>query len=521
MIRVLIADDDTIVRTSLKTMVEWEREGITIVAEAANGRQALEYLQKTAVDVLLTDIKMPSMDGLELLEALAEMPRAPSPVVLSAYEDFLLVRRAFTLGAVDYLLKSEMRAEEVVRCVKKAAEKSPRAFMEAVTQTDLTPMERLRDAVITGRQLDEVLETPCVMACFELDNYMKVKARFGNELERDLVRPLLDFANQLPKVASRGIFLSLTPARYLLALYDDGADSESVYALLRQILRVWKTYMNLSASVGLSRPAIAPEALDEALGQCLQNVSMRFVLGPGQILSEKEYGTFDLREAVSSAELIAPVLEAVKSGNDAFINETRTALFAPLFGRGIASVRQRVLSVVYHTALSLLEMGTSLCAAFDGEEYDYAKRVAQFESVQECEIWTTNFLRHIADFLAKSINAPSSDAMEQARRFLLNHYTDLSLSVSAVAEAVGLSEKYFSTRFNAVFGTSVTAYVNGLRMAKAIELLNQSDLKVYEIAEIVGFRNQEHFIRVFRSRYGMPPTAYKKTKSNEISTNRT
>lgn len=524
MIRLIIADDDTIVRTSIKTMVEWGREGIEIVAEAANGKQVLETLEHTPADVLLTDIKMPLMDGLALLESLSSLPNSPVSVVLSAYDEFPMVRRAFTLGAVDYLLKSEMNAAGLVKCVKAAITKAKSLPVLSGSNIGSTPAQRFKETVLSSH--GPALPPPCVLACFELDDYENVQKRFGEDLELNLVKPLLELSGQVHRVALNGLFCSLSPSRYLLGFRlskesMEQEDAPDITDLCQQIIRNWKVYMNLSASVGLSTVAVTDESVNAALAECLNNVSMRIVLGPGQLLSARQYGLFDLPYALSMAESLLPLLEALKTGNDLLLNELRTQLFAPLFHQSIEQAHQLALAVIYHCGLFLSSLGTSLSRMFGGEEFNYVSRVARLDTVKQCEILIANFLRHIADFLSSQLNAPKGDVMEQAQRFLLDQYPNPLLSVRLVADAVGLSEKYFSTRFNKTFHTSVSAFVNSLRVSKARELLQRSDLKVYEIADMVGFRNTEHFIRVFTKQVGVSPSVYKKSSSNKTSTNRT
>lgn len=108
MIRTLIADDDALLRAALRTMVDWEALGYTLVWDCTNGLQVLELLQRTTVDLLITDMKMPLLDGLGLIRRLRQSALLPVTVVLSGYDEYELVREAFRLGAHDYLLKGNL-----------------------------------------------------------------------------------------------------------------------------------------------------------------------------------------------------------------------------------------------------------------------------------------------------------------------------------------------------------------------------------------------------------------------------
>lgn len=115
MIKVLIVDDEVLMRVTLRSMIEWEKYGFEIVADCTSGYQALEYMENHTVDLLVTDVKMPGISGLELLKRLAEENRAPVTIILSGYNEFDLVREAFRLGAADYLIKGEMNEKSLLQ----------------------------------------------------------------------------------------------------------------------------------------------------------------------------------------------------------------------------------------------------------------------------------------------------------------------------------------------------------------------------------------------------------------------
>ena len=109
--KVLIVDDDTIIRITLRSLINWEEMGFQIVADAIHGEAALAYLKDHTVDLIISDMKMPVLDGIGLLEAVSRFEVMPKVLVLSGYDDFKLVRDAFRLGACDYLLKADLNGE--------------------------------------------------------------------------------------------------------------------------------------------------------------------------------------------------------------------------------------------------------------------------------------------------------------------------------------------------------------------------------------------------------------------------
>ena len=121
--RIVIADDDAMLRIGLKAMLPWTQYGYQIVGEAQDGREALELCRKYQPDILLTDMKMPETDGLEVLRTLAIWPQKPAVIALSGYDEFSLVREAMRLGALDYLLKLELSPSRLLQCLQTVQQK--------------------------------------------------------------------------------------------------------------------------------------------------------------------------------------------------------------------------------------------------------------------------------------------------------------------------------------------------------------------------------------------------------------
>ena len=129
MIRTLIADDDALLRAALRTMVDWEALGYTLVWDCTNGLQVLELLQRTTVDLLITDMKMPLLDGLGLIRRLRQSALLPVTVVLSGYDEYELVREAFRLGAHDYLLKGNLDTASLTAMLTELRRRSIRSYI--------------------------------------------------------------------------------------------------------------------------------------------------------------------------------------------------------------------------------------------------------------------------------------------------------------------------------------------------------------------------------------------------------
>ena len=146
-----------------------------------------------------------------------------------------------------------------------------------------------------------------------------------------------------------------------------------------------------------------------------------------------------------------------------------------------------------------------------GQKIDYVEKVERITDSRSLKLWLTNYFAWIMDYSESRLKVSETDVIIKAKRYIADHYEDADLSLGKVAEYVELNEKYFTNRFTRETGETFSAYLTGLRMQKAKELLKTTTFKVYEIAEMVGYHNAEHFNRMFKKHNQITPAQYRKT----------
>ncbi len=174
--RVIIVDDDMIVRVTLRSLVKWEDFGFAVGADFSGGKAALEYFKSHRADLLIVDMKMPDLDGISLMEQLQAAGKLPVTVALSGYNEFALVRQAFRLGAFDYLLKSDLTAGSLAKLLEKL---NGQIFLETAGE---------KKAAAGGSHLFclEELSGLYGILLFEVDDWKRQPARFGEDLAEQL-----------------------------------------------------------------------------------------------------------------------------------------------------------------------------------------------------------------------------------------------------------------------------------------------------------------------------------------------
>jgi two-component system response regulator YesN len=385
---VLIVDDEPFVRLSLASMRSWEEDGFDLSHEASNGKEALEVLANhPEIDIVLLDISMPVMDGIEFLRRASNASATRAVIVLSAYDDFHLVRTAFTLGAVDYVRKEEMEGDSLLAALKKAAvgidksrdsgssviERRQVEFLRAQMLRDLLAEPIAGDSAEALASLGVTLSAPFFLCAFWVGEFQSVAARYRDDgLERFSSMVKRSLAQVLSKRGT-GHVVTVRPDHALVFFHgtDETACSYSSDA---------KEYLERYLSIRVN---------------------------------------FSLSAACSSLRDVRPAYQAVVSH------------------RGVES---RIIVL--------------------------------------------------------------------AKRFIRESFADPGLSLAGVADKAGVSKNHLSWEFARETGETLTEYVARIRIEEAKRLFSTTRLKVYEVAERVGFLNVEHFSRVFKKVAGTSPSAW-------------
>lgn len=514
---VLIVDDDTIVRITLRSLTNWEKRGYHIAADAIHGQQALEYIKNHPVDLVITDMKMPVMDGIGLLEELNRLKIMPAVLVLSGYDEFKLVRDAFRLGASDYILKAGLTEETLVGMLKRMDEE---VFQNHGAETEgekhqvakIPDSTLLADMAVGKRPLEEsFFEQQYLVIQFEIEDFHKASARFGGDFEEELIKPMLELAGQIPRVASRCILGAMAPSRYCLLyrITDPGQYMENSVSACRQLCNVWKHFMNLSVSAGISSPGNGPKDFLNRFEEAGDLLMLRYLKGKGKICDPWEKDVVSFEEVRQTRQEYERLFKGLMVGDELAVWSEKKRLFSDLYKMELKAAKGICLRIICSMAWLFSDNHDDLTALFV-EEVNYYVKIGRLDEMRSLELWLNNFFRWIMDYNAHQADRRQADMMIRAKRFIMDNYVNPELTLGSVAGFVGLNEKYFSTRFTKEEGITFRNYLTEVRIRKARELMETTDLKIYEISQSVGYNSVEHFTRVFKKLCGVSPGGYRK-----------
>ncbi|WP_309120883.1 response regulator transcription factor [Paenibacillus sp.] len=513
---VLIVDDEPVARESLRYLIDWEEQGFAIRSEAANGLQALELLKERHYALVLTDIRMPTMNGLDLIARMKEVTDCPV-VILSGYDDFEYARQGLKLGAREYLLKPVDEDELIATLRRTAEELEERRFAERRHRLGLSAMRdqllrRLAHGAVGRKEFEEQralvgfpprIEETFACLVVEMDFvYGGGKEGEGlsekdTELKRYAVRNICE-----ELAAGEGFVFEDTEDRYGVLFYAGAASTEpaALRARAERIAASTALYAKETVSVGVGACARGFAAVRESFRAAEEALDRKFLTGAGEA-----DGADDERFRSITAQL----LDAVRH----FRREDAEGSLARLWDgfRASGATAQRAKPVVIELFVQLAriarETGASQELLFDRAFGDY-ESILRAKTTEELRRLTERKCEAVLAALASLGELRPNKVIEELKSIVRARYMD-NVSLRSVAQRLYMNPNYLGKLFKANTGMSFNDYLLQVRMEKAKELLLHSDLKVYEISEAVGYGELDWFYKRFKAYTGISASEFR------------
>ncbi|WP_080837880.1 response regulator transcription factor [Cohnella massiliensis] len=529
MYKVMIVEDEMLVRIGLKSSVDWNRFGMEVAADYPDGQAAWDGYLRDKPDVVITDIRMPRMDGMQLIANIRERDKATRIVVLSCLEEFELARKAMAMGVSGYILKLTMTEEEISETLHGIREEldrlggggSPDGSRGLGASLDLIKEKMLKDFLFYGILKAEEFErfaeqsgmrltgSRTVACTMEVDRYGELKRKFKDGHGHLIKMTLLNLLGEIMSGHKRGEAFFLDETHYLLLF--DFPDTPSELAIKRettvilgQIREAIRTYFNGSVSFGSSGVQSGFGSLPKLHADSRRALERKFWTGPGLMHEPQQPADMEpirLRlEAIRNFEPLRALLSPMK------LKEYER--FVELIESGLTEERKAIEIGLFQF---VQWVGTNV---YDDRQNEKTLLFNITEHLEQCD--------SLPDMLDR-ISAYLSDMAEQARsqlqmsgeitkaiQFIKRHYAE-NISLQTVADHVNLSFGYLSNLFKKELQITFVDYLNRYRIERAKELLTGTQLKSYDIAVQVGFSPEyTYFSKVFKKVTGLNPNEYRR-----------
>ncbi len=537
MLKVFLVEDESIVREGLRDNIPWQQYGYEFVGEASDGEMALPLIQKTKPDVLLTDIKMPFMDGLSLSKLVHQEFPDMKIIIISGYDDFEYARGAILVGAEQYLLKPITRAAmqkvlaelktkiETEREQKNYQEKfqSEAREYEQFSRTDFfvkvfEGRMPVQDMYEEAAKLSLKINAPCYnILLFNLQEKRTAESR-GTESEgfarkrEELLHYFIRYPENLVfrwNVNTYGVLIKGSPAQ----MQELGARClENVDRICHPAEEFLDWYVALGEPVGrLSLLAECYSKVNHLFAYRFLRPQLHVFTGEtmGKMIPEKEEGGSirDIDPAKMEAELIRDFL--LQGARDEVADFVENYLLAVGEALQSAMFRNYLTLHVYFTAVSYVES-----LGCDREEFlqllnDGGLTPEGQYDEDALPDYLCGLMERAMELRDRESDNQSKHILKKALSYIEENYSQESLSLNSVAGEVNVSANYFSAIFSQAMQVTFVEYVTGKRMDKAKKLLRQTQMHTGEIAMEVGYKDPHYFSFVFKKTQGCTPREYR------------
>jgi len=534
MLKVVIVDDEMLVRVGLKSTIHWEENGFIIVGEAANGEEALSVCQDVLPDIILTDIKMPYMNGLEFHKKLSEYLPSAKIIVLSCYDDFEFVKEALKLGAVDYILKPTMSPKyllDVMHNIKLRINNERAAISEVTKLKDevlkskeILKEELLRDIIFneiyTGIEIEDKFVTLSIKISKQNLHIILIrmdKVHYNDNSYVDQNNKLLHtaFQNILREILKDYTFIEFVRKNdeYIIissfqTLVSRGKIIEEIHALCSKIRSTASKYLNVSVSLGISGTHIGYENITKAYKEAEIAVEKRFYDGHGIISIFTSINKCEDNTDMLSLVNQFPLHKAIEEDNLGLFKHYLTSILELLRYCSINKIKQACVQLIFFMFEECRYIDTQLSKIVD--KYDPYNQIYQFDTLHNIKEYITKIAEEMID--ACRCVKESVSITNRAILYIKTHYHE-DLSLTKVTNELNISKNYFCQLFKSEIGQSFISYLTHYRIEKAKELVVTTNLKYFEIAVKVGIPDFRHFSRTFRKVAGFLPSEYRKSRS--------
>ncbi|AWB45540.1 DNA-binding response regulator [Paenibacillus sp. CAA11] len=513
MIKVMIVDDEPKLRQGLQTLIPWESLGLTVTATAANGEEAIEVIDKEPPDILVVDIRMPLMDGLQLIQYLTSNGLQSQFIILSGYADFEYAKQAIKYGAAGYLLKP-VDIKEMTSTLKRVCERiEEERLQRGKRQNNVVNREWCLHSLLIPQDTNEAstkLKTLAIEAELLWSSY-EVVAVFPRNTDRGRIDALHQLASTL-KTAIEGIGMGVVTviSPYIVLLLNKP---------LRGMQQRQKLYEKIQYALNVRFVAATggavsvPDEISNSYSKAQKCIKQAFFSEKGRLLGPDIPSSLLPDSSPVSGTSTEEMMEGFIYRIYYSLDAGHPSMILPLLKEAAAYFlnQEREENFVKESFFYLSNAVIHKLTAGSPKKFNRTEEVSRFlKEIFEFE-YLTELLEETHRFLQSLAEYSVPEGKEKEVKIMINvihkHYAD-NLKLETLAGMLNYSTAYLGQVFKNKTGEYFNTYLDKVRIQNAKKLLEQG-MKVYEVAERVGYTNVNYFHSKFKKYVGRSPSDFK------------
>lgn len=527
MFNVLLVDDEPIVKIALRTMIDWDSLGFPICGTASDGNEALVLVKELNPDIIITDLKMPNMNGLQLIRELNELGYKGKIIVASNFGEYELVREALLLGAVDYMLKISIKTEALIEQLQKTAkllQEQQLTLQEQVTREQelRSNLKSVKNTMLkeyftnSYHDMEPLLQnnavqlhlssTTCYQFYIHLDRSTAKEGQKFNISMSFIENMILDLMEseqdvEVFQVEANAIIVLIAKERLLQCQFEP-------LTFVHRIQTLIQMYMTLEPVIVYSSEISGYLEARQMYQACKDAIHINFYEAHSVIFHHDINLKHDM-DFVNYVDFSKSILHYLYKDDTASI-----MLMLETFTEQAHQnrIHPLALQTFINKCLDYIPLCDNKITVTNAEEYEGNKNkvwdckssdallAIAMEALEDLSFWT--------DVPSSLDSTVTRKEIADVITYIGLHYRD-KITLEMIADHVNFSENYLCRVFRDQMGLSLIQYINNVRMNKAAELIMKGHTYIKEISALVGISDQFYFSRMFKKQFGVSPTDYK------------
>lgn len=503
MIKAIIVDDEFIEREGMKKTIDWAKHGCIYCGEADNGLKGMELAFKVKPDLIITDIKMPGIDGLSMSKKIKEKLPYCKFIIITGYDDFEYARGAVKINAFDFLLKP-IDEEELINAIERAFRECSEIKENIYIAREKNLLDIMRGNISGKSDIDVVLSNfkiingNILVASFLNNNFEINKS---SEVIKDSIKKYFKEDSYVIECHEDRIALIINEA----AEFDWGGINKTIGSIQKEVYENKKIIITVGVSdIG------SIYNLKKAYRESKEALNYRMYMGRGSIIQFNNIEKEKFIDWDKIIEIIKEIIIKLKSCDKTALNEEHKKLYFGLFKENNIDnniVKQTSIEIILRGIDVLNSYGISSDKVFS-KDFNIYKSTSRLETLEEIHIFVKNILLKMLECIKENNVLIYEDAMENTFKYIKAHFCE-DISLNDVAKVAFLNESYLCRKIKKILGVSFIEYITRLRMEKAMEYLKYPNIKIAEIAHKIGYQDYRYFSQKFKEYTGYLPSEWK------------
>ena len=522
---VLLVDDEEEVTQAIKRKLDWEEMGYEEPSYARNGLEALEAAENHVPDVVMTDIQMPYMTGLELSKRLKELYPGIRIIIFSGYDEFEYAKEAIRLEAEEYILKpidsGELKSVfqriheslDKERDERQNLEKLKSYYMESLPLLQEDFFAALLDGNMEEKQIPKYLEEYSIdlSGPFFCVAILHIST---SELPEGVSHVLLSVS--VRRLAQERIdstynarFFSYHGSTVMIAQMHATDEKTKFTDDCDRFCRLAKTVCKANVTIGIGEVVGQIDDIKESYSGAKDAVSYRVLYGTTKAINISEIVPAAQKEDYDTEADLHAIFKNIKMEDENILCKTVESYINKGTSEGMSVTEYKFFVLEMISEIYRFMRGNQLNTEdIFGAENDAYELLSQFDKT-ELMTWLKETCTKLQSMLREKRTDNTKSFVKKAIDYVSDHYADQDLSVDRICSELSVSSAYFSTVFKKETGKTFVTYLTDYRMEKALNLLIEKDEKTYVIAQQVGYGDPNYFSYVFKKQFGTSPSKYK------------